>query len=253
MTLTTQQPISQLAIIGATGGIGNALLHWYAQQWPDTHIWASHRPELRSPESPNDNITWVPLDLQHNASIDAFCQQLIDADAALGLLFVCTGWLHDARYMPEKSLRDLNGPQLDKAMRINATAPLLLTAGLSAVLSRSGTENNQRARIIALSAKVGSVSDNSLGGWHAYRMSKAALNMGVRNLGIEFARSKRKPVITAVHPGTTHTALSEPFAKRGLQVVEAGVAAERLSAFAAQMTEAHQGGLYHWDGTAIPW
>lgn len=253
MTLAPTTSGVQLAIIGATGGIGNALLDWYTEHWPDARIWASHRPDHPPPTSSAQTITWVPLDLQHDASIDAFCQRLTDADAILDLVFICTGWLHDAQHMPEKSLRDLNGPQLDQALRINATAPLLLTAGLSTVLSRSGTNNHQRPRVIALSAKVGSISDNSLGGWHAYRMSKAALNMGVRNLGIEFARSKRKPLITAVHPGTTHTALSEPFAKRGLEVVDAAMAAQRLSTFAAQMDESHQGGLYHWDGTAIPW
>ncbi|MFK7913497.1 MAG: SDR family NAD(P)-dependent oxidoreductase [Pseudomonadales bacterium] len=253
MTQAPDLPCNELAIIGGTGGIGRALLDWYATHRPDARIWASHRPGTRPPTTGAGAVTWVPLDLQQDTSVTAFCQRLNDAGAALDLLLICSGWLHDAQFMPEKSLRDLNGEQLTRALRINASAPLLITAGLSEALSRSAARSGQRPRVIALSAKVGSISDNSLGGWHAYRMSKAALNMGVRNLGIEFARSKRKPLIAAVHPGTTDTALSEPFAKRGLAVVSAEIAAERLSAFAEQMSDRHQGGLFHWDGTAISW
>lgn len=247
--------MQDIAIIGATGGIGHALLDWCGTRWPEARIWASTRDvaDSNQPHPAGATVQWLPLDLQINPSIEAFSQHLLNSTDQLDLLLICSGWLHDAEHMPEKSVRDLNAGMLDKALRINATAPLLLMAQLTPLLTRPTANNRDPARVLALSAKVGSINDNSLGGWHAYRMSKAALNMGVRNLGIEFARSKRRPLIAAVHPGTTHTPLSEPFAKRGLDVVSADVTAERLGHFVCNMNETHQGGLYHWDGSTIAW
>lgn len=241
-----------IAIVGATGGIGLALVHWYAERWPDAMIWASHRTPV-VPQTPDlPRLQWVPLSLESDRSLEKFAESLGKVTSTLDLLILCTGWLHDDHHMPEKSVRDLSSTAFERSMRVNAIAPLLLVSQLEPLLVRGSGSRDARCRIVFLSAKVGSISDNSLGGWHAYRMAKAALNMGVRNLGIEFARSKRKPLVVAVHPGTTHSALSKPFAKSRLPVVGAGETAKRLGKFVEEMTDAQQGQFFHWDGTPIP-
>ena len=191
--------MDNIAIIGATGGIGQALTQWCTERWPTASIWATHRNATPPPRG-FSRVHWLPLDLMSDQSIADFAETLGRATPQVDLLLVCTGWLHDEQHMPEKSLREVSSEAFDKALRLNATAPLLLVAKLERLLVRSPGNNTERTRIMLLSAKVGSISDNSLGGWHAYRMSKAALNMGVRNMGIEFARNKRKPLVVAVHP-----------------------------------------------------
>lgn len=245
--------MQKIAIVGANGGIGRALVQWCTAQWPNATLWASYRASRQGTEADSPNVHWLPLDLTSDESISTFARSLAAATNTLDLVLICSGWLHDEQHMPEKSFRDLTSTALDKALRINAIGPLLLSAQLSELLTRQPGHDGPRAKVVILSAKVGSIKDNQLGGWYAYRMSKAALNMGVRNLGIEFSRNKRKPVVVAVHPGTTDTALSEPFAKRGLNVVDPDIAAARLGQFVDGVTDQHQGGLFHWDGSLIEW
>ena len=243
--------MQNIVVVGASGGIGLALVNWCAQRWVNSKIWATYR---SAPPAVNEGfsaISWLPLDLAQDESIAAFCAGLKSATPSIDLLLVCSGWLHDAEHMPEKSLSDLTSTVFTRAMRVNAAAPLLLVADLESLLVRPPGSSGQRSRIMCLSAKVGSIGDNSLGGWHAYRMSKAALNMGVRNLGIEFARNKRKPLVVAVHPGTTHSGLSAPFAKSRLPVVAAEVTAVRLGELVENLTDEQQGKFLHWDGSPI--
>lgn len=243
--------MENIVVVGASGGIGLALADWCAQRWPDAQVWATYR--SGSPgKADHAKLSWLALDLERDSSITYFSEKLGSAISSIDLLLICSGWLHDADHMPEKSLRDLSSTAFSRAMRVNAVAPLLLVAQLESLLVRQSGSVAQRSRVLCLSAKVGSISDNSFGGWHAYRMSKAALNMGVKNLGIEFARSKRKPLVVAVHPGTTHSALSAPFAKSRLPVVSAEVTASRLGELVENLSEQQQGQLLHWDGTQIP-
>lgn len=245
--------MNKIAIIGASGGIGRAITQQYIERHADCQLWATYRTAIDVERSTPANVHWLPLDLENDRSIADFADSMQQATDSLDLLLICSGWLHDDQHMPEKSLRDLSTAAFDKALRINASAPIFLAAKLAGLLTRPAGGDSTRAKLVMLSAKVGSITDNSLGGWYAYRMSKAALNMGVRNLGIEFSRSVRKPIATAVHPGTTHSALSEPFAKRGLKTVTADVAAQRICEFVDNMSGEHQGGLFHWDGSEILW
>jgi NAD(P)-dependent dehydrogenase (short-subunit alcohol dehydrogenase family) len=238
-----------LLVVGGGGGIGQALLVAATRRWPGCARTATHRPGHPPPQGPHEAHRWLPLDLTSETSITEFSAALLDQEEQLDGVVVASGWLHDADHQPEKSLRSLSMEAFDRAWRINASGPLTLLSKLSPLLRAGAGE--ARPRIMMLSAKVGSISDNSLGGWHSYRMAKAGLNMGVRNLGIEFARSQRAPIIAAVHPGTTESPLSAPFAKRGLPVVEAAVTGERLLDFFDAMIPSHQGGFYHWDGTSL--
>lgn len=240
----------KLLVVGGGGGIGQALLSAATRRWPHCDRTATHRPGRAPAKAPQQAHRWLPLDLTSESSITEFSAALLDQEKQLDGIVVATGWLHDATHQPEKSLRSLSMEAFDRSWRINASGPLTLLSKLSPLL-RAGSDE-ARTRIMMLSAKVGSISDNSLGGWHSYRMAKAGLNMGVRNLGIEFARSPRAPIIAAVHPGTTESTLSAPFAKRGLPVVEAAVTGERLLDFFEAMNASHQGGFFHWDGSSLP-
>ena len=144
---------------------------------------------------------------------------------------------------------ELDGAALERAFRINATGPALVAKHFLPLLAR-----DRKAAFAALSARVGSIEDNRLGGWHAYRASKAALNMLIRTLAIEMARRRPQALCVALHPGTVDTALSAPF-QGGLaaeQLFPPQVAAARLLAVLDRLEAADSGRLFAWDGAAIP-
>ncbi|MEM9743531.1 MAG: SDR family NAD(P)-dependent oxidoreductase [Pseudomonadota bacterium] len=240
-------------IIGATGGIGQALLAATRSRWPKASIVAAARrpPAPGSSDAADASVRWCTLDLLEPAHATALADALAE-DQTPDLVFVATGFLHNERFAPEKSLRQLSADAFAYSFSINASGPLLVLQALDRVLTRRAPDPQQRCRVMVLSAKVGSISDNGLGGWYAYRMAKAALNMGVRNLGHEYTRNARKPVVVAVHPGTTFSPLSDPFAKKGLATVDAATTADRLIALAERLDDSHQGGFFHWDGSRLP-
>ena len=215
-------------IVGANGGIG-----------------AAFADALRS-RGTVKALGRADLDLTDPASITAAAAA---TDGPLDLVIVATGLLHDAAGGPEKSLRDLDAARLAHAFAVNATGPALVAA---AFLPKLRTD--RKTAFVALSARVGSIADNRLGGWYGYRASKAALNQFLRTSAIEHARRAPLSVVASLHPGTVDTRLSAPFQR--------GVAAEKLftPAFSAtallavvdQLTPADTGGFFAWDGSAIP-
>jgi NAD(P)-dependent dehydrogenase (short-subunit alcohol dehydrogenase family) len=166
-------------------------------------------------------------------------------------LIVCTGILHggatDPGLRPEKSLRQLRLANLQRCMAVNAWAPLMALEAFSPLL-----RHTDGAVAAALSAMVGSIGDNRLGGWYSYRMSKAALNMGLRSAAIELGRQRHAPIVVAVHPGTTLSALSAPFAgpERARPAHDSAAAILRvLDGLGPDDT----GRFFNWDGRELPW
>ena len=166
------------------------------------------------------------------------------------MVIVASGILHDGAHLqPEKSWRDLSGPAMETAFRLNTIGCALVAKHFLPLMAR-----NRKVAFAALSARVGSIQDNQLGGWYAYRASKAALNMMIKTLSIELARRNPNALCVALHPGTVDTRLSKPFQK--------GVPEEKLfsAAFSARcllsvldgLSPADTGGLYAWDGRRIP-
>jgi NAD(P)-dependent dehydrogenase (short-subunit alcohol dehydrogenase family) len=167
------------------------------------------------------------------------------------MALIATGLLHDpARAIaPEKSLRALDPAAMAALYHVNAIGPALIVKHLAARLERGSP-----VRIGVLSAKVGSIGDNRLGGWHAYRASKAALNMLVRNFAIELARTHPQAVIAALHPGTVDSALSAPF-QRGIapgRLFSPDQAASQLLDVLGALTPADSGRLFDWQGQRLP-
>jgi NAD(P)-dependent dehydrogenase (short-subunit alcohol dehydrogenase family) len=220
-------------VIGASGGIGAALVE---------RLRASGAYEVVHGLSRADG-----LDLEDEASIAAAAARIGEGSPP-ALIIVATGVLHDG-FEPERSYRALTSEHLLRDYRINAVGPALVAKHFAPLLPRDG-----RAVLAALSARVGSIGDNRLGGWHSYRASKAALNMILRNLSIELGRTHPQAVVAGLHPGTVATDLSAPF--------QSGVKAERLFTSAqsaayllqvlARLTPADSGGVFAWDGQRIP-
>ncbi|MEG1029691.1 MAG: SDR family NAD(P)-dependent oxidoreductase, partial [Brevundimonas sp.] len=167
---------------------------------------------------------------------------------APSLIVAATGVLHSGQ-TPERSWRELTAEHLMRDYRINAVGPALAARHFLPLLPRG-----QRAVFAALSARVGSISDNRLGGWHSYRASKAALNMILKTLSVELARTHPQAVVAGLHPGTVDTALSAPF-QRGVKpdkLFSPAFSAARLLAVIEGLTPADSGGVFAWDGAQIP-
>jgi len=180
-------------IIGTSGGIGAALHEAIADEGAYDVIHALSR------SGP------APIDIEDEPSIAAAAAR-ISAGPPPTLVVVATGLLHDGDRSPEKSYREFDPAWLAKTLAVNAIGPALLAKHLLPLMPRQG-----RTMFAMLSARIGSISDNRLGGWYGYRMAKAALNQLVRTLSIEEKRRNDRSIIVGLHPGTVDTALSKPF------------------------------------------
>ncbi|MEQ9333499.1 SDR family NAD(P)-dependent oxidoreductase [Thalassobaculum sp.] len=222
-------------VFGAGGGIGSALLERLRAGGAFATVLGFGR------------ATEPAIDLLDEASL----KHAVEAAAAHGdirLAIDATGFLHDDQAMPEKSWRELDGDRLSHAFAVNAVGPALLMKHLLPRLPRRG-----RAVFATLSARVGSIADNRLGGWYGYRASKAALNQLVRTAAVELRRTRPDAVCVALHPGTVDTGLSRPFARTGLEAQPPALAAERLLTVVDGLTVAGSGGFFDHRGTPVPW
>ncbi|MDO8409762.1 MAG: SDR family NAD(P)-dependent oxidoreductase [Phenylobacterium sp.] len=233
-------------VVGASGGLGAAVLARLAKARPDDRLLALSR---RRPDNLPDQADWAYLDLTDEASIAAAAEGLGAGEGA-DLVFVATGQLHGPGLSPEKSWRSLEADALMAAFQVNAVGPALVAKHFLPRLAR-----DRRATFAALSARVGSIGDNRLGGWHGYRASKAALNQMIRTVAIELARQRPQAICVALHPGTVATALSAPFQSGVAQekLFTPDFAAERMLAVLDGLSPADSGGFFAWDGAPIPW
>ena len=163
-------------------------------------------------------------------------------------MFDATGVLQDTRTQPERTWRHLDPEQLTHAFAVNAIGPALLMKHFLPLLARDG-----KAVFATLSAKVGSIGDNRLGGWYGYRASKAALNQFVHTAAVELARTHPRSICVALHPGTVDTPLSAPHAKRGLEVRTPAAAASLLIGVLERLTTADNGQFLSYTGERLPW
>lgn len=230
------QPGGLAVVVGASGGIGAALL---AQLQGDAGFAQVLGLSRRSQPG---------LDLLDEASIAACAHAVAQTQLPLRLLIDATGSLHSEGMQPEKSWQQIDAAAMAQSFAINAIGPALLMKHFLPLLPREG-----KSVFTTLSAKVGSIGDNRLGGWYSYRASKAALNQLVRTAAIELRRRQPQALCVALHPGTVATALSAPFAKAGLEVRPPQEAAQRLLAVLEQLGAADSGGFFNHDGTALPW
>lgn len=229
-------------VVGAGGGIGAAVTRRLLADPGVAEVLAF----ARRPPDPAPRLWTGTLDVTDEATVATAAEAAGTAD----LVFVAVGLLHGDGVQPEKSWRALDPDALVHLFRVNAVGPALVAKHFLPRLPRRG-----RAVFAAISARVGSIADNRLGGWYGYRASKAALNQLVRTAAIELARARPDALCVALHPGTVDTGLSRPF--------QAGVApgrlftpdraAARLLGVLDALTPADSGGLFAWDGRRLPY
>ena len=233
-------------VIGASGGIGRALVDNLASR-PDLEV--VHALSRKPMEWRHARVEPNMLDLLDEASI-AEAARTIANDGSPDLIFIATGVLSDGTGLqPEKSLRQQNAAAFERVFAINTFGPALIAKHFIPVMPR-----RKRAVFAALSARVGSISDNRLGGWHAYRASKAALNMLIKNYAIEQSRRNDQFIAVSLHPGTVDTALSKPFQGNvpDAQLFSAETSARSLLEVIDQLTPAESGRSFDWAGKPIP-
>jgi NAD(P)-dependent dehydrogenase (short-subunit alcohol dehydrogenase family) len=244
---TPPVPAARTAVVvGASGGIGAAIVDALdSAEDVDRVIAASRRPIRRT----SAKIEPVAVDLLDEASIASLADTCREP-ARLDLVIVATGILHDGEMLqPEKRLADIDPAMLARAFAVNTAGPALLAKHLLPRLAR-----DRPSRFAAISARVGSIGDNRLGGWYAYRASKAALNMVIRTAAIELSRSNPGAACIGLHPGTVATRLSAPFRSRVARdnLFSPTRAATQLLRVIAASTPAQSGRCLAWDGTEVP-
>ena len=189
-------------IIGASGGIGKALTKALSAQEKAGTIYAlsrTHCPDLEE----NKSIITYPLDICDEKQIQDAAEQI---QKPIHLVIVATGILHDSDVIPEKNITTLDSEIMERIFLINTIGPAMVAKHFIPLFDRK-----EKSIFAALSARVGSISDNQLGGWYSYRASKAALNMILKNVAIESARKYKNTAVIGLHPGTVATNLSAPF------------------------------------------
>lgn len=232
-------------VFGASGGIGRAFVKALTADARCAQVYAAARGAV--PSEPK--VSPLAFALEDEASIVRAVAEAT-ADGPLDLVIVATGLLHDAGISPEKSWRALDEDNLEELFRVNAIGPALIAKHVFGHLRA-----DRKSAFVALSARVGSIEDNRLGGWHGYRASKAALNMLIKTCAIELARRNPHAVCVTTHPGTVDTGLSKPFRSsvrpEALFTPEHSVAC--LLSVIDRATSADTGKLLAWDGAVIPY
>jgi NAD(P)-dependent dehydrogenase (short-subunit alcohol dehydrogenase family) len=233
-----------ILVVGGSGGIGRCLITEMLARYPQARIDATHHRGRQAVD--NERVNWRKLDVRDSAAIDDWAKDFKRVDWIIN----AAGYLHGSHGGPEKSIRALDPEFLLENVRINTLPTLLLAKSFSASLKQSPAP-----LLATVSARVGSIEDNRLGGWYSYRVSKAALNMALKTLSIEWKHSHPRGCVAALHPGTNDTALSKPF--------QANVAADDLfdpaytaSMFVdllAKLGPADSGQFWAWNGESLPW
>lgn len=223
-------------VVGASGAIGSALHQALAASSLFTEVIGFSRTSLPG------------MDVKREDDIISCAQYVQRKVLDVRLAINATGFLHGPDYQPEKSLRDIAPDPMAHAFAVNAIAPALLMKHFMPLMPRRG-----KAVFANLSARVGSIGDNHLGGWYSYRASKAALNQLVKTAAIELARRKPDAICVAIHPGTVESPLSDPFHKTGLKIRSAQEAAVDILQLIQSLTPAHNGIFLDYRGTELPW
>lgn len=232
-----------VAVVGASGGIGSAMCRLLNDDARVSAVYAFSRREVEAA----GKIQWYPMDIADESSI----RYAMDAigDVQFDLVLVLTGILHSgSELQPERRLEEVSADSMTRLFAINTIGPALVAKHFLPRLARG-----RKTVFAALSARVGSIGDNRLGGWVSYRASKAALNQVLRTLSIEHARRRPDSLVVALHPGTVDTRLSKPFT--GNTPDDKLFTPERSAGYLLDvidgLTKEDTGGFFAWDGSRV--
>lgn len=247
--------MKRVVIAGISGAIGGALATRLIERDSPTNVIGLCRDPEKVPDvlRADQRVIVLPWDAEDRGSPVAVAEALeplLAREKGIDGFVYAAGLLHGPGMFPEKRLEDLEAESLARAFTVNATGFALLARALLPWL-----RHREFKRVAAISAKVGSIADNGFGGWYAYRSSKAALNMLVRNLSIELPRRCKPIACVSLHPGTTESALSEPFSQSlaKLKVHTAEETAANLLDVLNGLGKEDNGRFLSWDGSELPW
>jgi NAD(P)-dependent dehydrogenase (short-subunit alcohol dehydrogenase family) len=226
------QPFRAL-VIGSSGTIGSAFLELLESNPSCEAVYGIHRNSA------------IRIDYEDLSTIESAANVLVDK-GPFQLIINTIGVLHSAHWMPEKKLDDLHAEQLQMLMQVNAIGPSLTIRHFSKLLDPRGSV------MATLSAKVGSIEDNRLGGWYSYRASKAALNMLIKTAAIEFGRTRPNTALVALHPGTVNSRLSKPFKGEQIGRPSADAASDMLQVLLS-LNKEDSGTFISYAGERLPW
>lgn len=244
---------AHILVVGASQGIGLGFVTHLLQSDRVAQVYATYRqPETatRLLALTDSRLVTLPMDATDEGQIAAAMAAIGAVTQRLEGVINCVGFLHSEAQQPEKSVRQIDAEQLLEYFRVNSIPTALLAKHALPLLKGS-----DRSLFTTISAKIGSIGDNRLGGWYGYRASKAALNMFLKTIAIEYSRKSPNTTVVALHPGTTDTRLSQPFQRN--------VPAHKLFTVERTVTQLWQvisglqaednGGFFSWDGTPLPW
>lgn len=242
-------------VVGASQGIGLGFVQHLLSDDRVSQVYATYRTEVSlglatiAAQHPT-RLSLIPMDITDEGQITQGIAQIKQQTPQLHLVLYCVGLLHAGSLQPEKSLQQIETDQLLRYFQVNSIGAVLLAKHLLPLL-----KHGDRSVFASISAKVGSIGDNHLGGWYGYRASKAALNMLMHTVAIEYSRKSPKTLVILLHPGTTDTRLSKPFQRNvpseKLFPVERTVT--QLLAVIESLQPEDSGQFFSWDGSRLPW
>jgi NAD(P)-dependent dehydrogenase (short-subunit alcohol dehydrogenase family) len=236
--------VYNIAIIGSSGSIGSAFTGQLSELHSAAKIHAFSRNKLKPVA---DNVIQHTIDYNNEVSIER-AASLASKKAPLDIVIVATGILYEKTIMPEKSLRELSPEKFLRLFEVNTILPALIAKHFLPKLNK-----HKRSVFAALSARVGSISDNRLGGWYSYRASKSGLNMIIKNAAIEISRTNKQAVIVGLHPGTVNSNLSKPFQGNvpDGKLFTPDYSVKRLLEVLDNLTPESSGRCFSWDGKEV--
>ena len=249
--LGLQEPINGI-ILGAQGGIGEALAQRILDQSPSNRLIVTYRSSPIPTFLGNSSVKQFKLDITDEDTWNHLAQELQTYTKRINLVLNATGLLsrseESKKVQPERALRDLNYVQMHNSFAVNTFGVGLALKYLTPLLTRS-----TRSIFASFSARVGSIEDNRIGGWYSYRASKAAQNMLIKTASLELARTHKKCICVTLHPGTVYSALSSPFTSRVKHTIfTPDESAGHLIKVLSELTVEDSGNLFAWDGSRIP-
>ena len=240
---------------GASGGIGLAFVRALLREPGVERVFAGCRHPPSSPSlqaavlEPDGRLQVHPCDVVDEASVARWADHVRGQVDRLDLIINASGVLHDGeRLGPERRIEHVDPDLLQRVFAVNAFGPLLVAKHFHGLMA-----HGERAVMAHLSARVGSIGDNKLGGWYAYRASKAALNQFVRTMAIEFRRKNKQAICVAIHPGTVDTTLTKPFQRSAKVLFAPDESVSKMLEVLKQLRPSDTGGFFAYDGSSIEW
>lgn len=237
--------IKNVAVIGSSGAIGNSISKLLKSEISVESVYNFSRSAISESSEKEKNIY---IDIENEDSIIESIKK-IPKDIKFDLIFVATGILHnDEDIYPEKSIKDISGDKLKKVLMVNTIGPALIGKYFIPLLNK-----NNKNVFAFLSARVGSISNNKIGGWYSYRASKSALNQIIKNFSIEIKRSNPNSIFVGLQPGTVKSNLSKPFQKNvnSKNLFSPDYSAKKLIDVINNLSIEDTGKLFAWDGEEI--